>query len=157
MKRNYIFLVLEIWISKHIVNTESTGMRWNISLMAMAIKFFVVWVLPTLIFGKSDFFFTNYISSNMIFIQITIKYIKKQKFGAFAIVESQSKVMWSVSYVTCADIIAKASLTRWWRFLFLDVPTLKLRIVIILANTWPHQNNSPDSLNNKKLSCQDWN
>ena len=80
--------------------------------MAMAIKFFVVWVLPTLIFGKSDFFFTNYISSNMIFIQITIKYIKKQKFGAFAIVESQSKVMWSVSYVTCADIIAKASLTR---------------------------------------------
>ena len=48
----------------------------------------------------------------MIFIQITIKYIKKQKFGAFAIVESQSKVMWSVSYVTCADIIAKASLTR---------------------------------------------
>ena len=36
---------------------------------------------------------------------------KKQKLSAFDIVESQSKEMWSISYVTCVDIIAQVSLT----------------------------------------------
>ena len=38
--------------------------------------------------------------------------------------------MWSVSYVTYIDIKAQVSLTRWSVFLFLDVPTLKLQIII---------------------------
>ena len=35
-----------------------------------------------------------------------------QKFSALTIVESQSKEMWSVSNVTCVDIIAQVSLTQ---------------------------------------------
>ena len=31
--------------------------------------------------------------------------IKKQKFGGLDIVKSQSKGMWSLSYLTCVDII----------------------------------------------------
>ena len=34
------------------------------------------------------------------------------KKSAFDIVESQSKEMWLVLYVTCVDIIAQVSLTR---------------------------------------------
>ena len=34
------------------------------------------------------------------------KIYKKQKFGTLDIIESQSKEMWLVSYVTCVDIIA---------------------------------------------------
>ena len=49
---------------------------------------------------------------------------KKQKFCARDIVESQRKEMWSVSYVTCVDIIAQVSLARWSLFLFLDILTL---------------------------------
>ena len=60
-------------------------------------------------------FLTIYISSNMIFFfQITIKYKKiknKKKISALDIVESQNKKMWSVTYVTCVDIIAQVSLT----------------------------------------------
>ena len=37
---------------------------------------------------------------------------KKQKIGALDIVESQTKRMWCVSYVTCVDIIAQVSLIR---------------------------------------------
>ena len=37
---------------------------------------------------------------------------KKQNFGAPDIVESQSKDMRLVPYVTCVDIIAQVSLTR---------------------------------------------
>ena len=37
---------------------------------------------------------------------------KNQKFSALEIVESRSKEMWSVSYVTCVDIIVQVSLTR---------------------------------------------
>ena len=40
------------------------------------------------------------------------KVYKKQKFGALNILESQSKEMWSVSYVTGVDIIAQVSLPR---------------------------------------------
>ena len=36
---------------------------------------------------------------------------KKQTFGALDIIESQSKKIWLVSYVTCVDIIAQVSLT----------------------------------------------
>ena len=44
---------------------------------------------------------------------------KKQKFGVFNIFQSQGKV----------------SLTRWSIFLFLDVPTLKLGIFVIILST----------------------
>ena len=47
------------------------------------------------------------------------------------IVESWSKEMWLISYITCVVIIAQVSLTLWSIFLFLDVQTLKLRIIII--------------------------
>ena len=60
---------------------------------------------------------------------------KKQKFSAFDIVESWRKEMWSVSYVTCIDHIAQVSLSRSSIFLFLDLLTLKLRIIIILLLT----------------------
>ena len=40
--------------------------------------------------------------------------------------------MWSVSHVTCIDLIAQVSLTQWSTFLFLDVLTLKLGIIIII-------------------------
>ena len=42
--------------------------------------------------------------------------------------------MWSVSYVTCIDLIAQVSLTWWSVFSLLDVLTLKLRIIILLAD-----------------------
>ena len=60
---------------------------------------------------------------------------KKQKFSAFDIVESQSKEMWSVSYVIYTDIVAQVSLTRWSVFLFLDMPTLKLKVIINILPT----------------------
>ena len=40
--------------------------------------------------------------------------------------------MWWVSHVTCIDLIAQVSLTQWSTFLFLDVLTLKLGIIIII-------------------------
>ena len=40
--------------------------------------------------------------------------------------------MWSVSHVTCIDLIAQVSLTQWSTFLFLDVLTLKLGIIITI-------------------------
>ena len=46
--------------------------------------------------------------------------------------------MWSISYVTCVDIIAQVSLTPWSISLFLDKLTQKLRIIIIILLTdWP--------------------
>ena len=62
---------------------------------------------------------------------------KKQKFSAFDIVESWSKEMWLVSYVTCIDHIAQVSLSRSSIFLFLDLLTLKLRIIILLQTDQP--------------------
>ena len=41
--------------------------------------------------------------------------------------------MWLVSYVTCIDLIAQISLTRWSAFLFLDVLILKLIIILPTA------------------------
>ena len=38
-----------------------------------------------------------------------------------------------ISYVTCVDIISQVSLTRWL-FLFLDVSTLKLGIIVIILS-----------------------
>ena len=43
--------------------------------------------------------------------------------------------MWSVSYIACADIIAQVSSTWWSVFLFLYVPTMKLKIFIIILLT----------------------
>ena len=43
--------------------------------------------------------------------------------------------MWLVSYVTCIDIIAHVPSTQWSVFLFLDLPTLKLKIIIIILPT----------------------
>ena len=43
---------------------------------------------------------------------------EKQKFSAFDMVELLSKEMWLVSYVTCIDLIAQVSLTRWSAFYF---------------------------------------
>ena len=40
--------------------------------------------------------------------------------------------MWLVSYVTCVDVIARVSLTQLLIFLFLDMSTLKLRIIVII-------------------------
>ena len=37
--------------------------------------------------------------------------------------------------VTCVDVIAQVSLTQWSIFLFLDVPTRKLRIITIIFPT----------------------
>ena len=47
----------------------------------------------------------------------------------------QSEEIWSVSYVTCIDIVAQVSVTPWSVFLFLDVPTLKLKIIINILLT----------------------
>ena len=38
-----------------------------------------------------------------------------------------------ISYVTCVDIISQVSLTRWL-FLFLDVSTRKLGIIVIILS-----------------------
>ena len=40
--------------------------------------------------------------------------------------------MWSVLDVTCVDIIAQLLLPQWFVFSCLDVPALKLRIIIIV-------------------------
>ena len=39
-----------------------------------------------------------------------------------------------ISYVTCVDIISQVSLTRWLIFLFLDVSTRKLGIIVIILS-----------------------
>ena len=56
----------------------------------------------------------------------------KPSISALDFVESWSKEMWSISYVTFVEIIAEVSLTPLSIFLFLDKPTLKLGIIIIL-------------------------
>ena len=60
-----------------------------------------------------------------------------KKISSFGINESRSKGKWSISYVTCLDIIAKVSLPQGSIFLFLDVWTLKLKIAIILPTHRP--------------------
>ena len=45
--------------------------------------------------------------------------------------------MLSISYVTCVEIIAQVSLTTWSRFWFLDILTLKLKIIIVLPTNQP--------------------
>ena len=56
--------------------------------------------------------------------------------------------MRSVSYVTCA----KVPLTRWSIFLFLDVPTVKLRTIIIILPSDRHNIILPTARTTKKLS-----
>ena len=73
----------------------------------------------------------------MIFILLDYNEIhKKQKFSALDIVESRVKRS-GLFPITCVDIIAQVSLTRWSIFLFLDVPTGKLRTIIILPTDQP--------------------
>ena len=42
--------------------------------------------------------------------------------------------MWSVLHVACVDVLAQVSLIRW-SIIFLDVPTLKLTVIIIILPT----------------------
>ena len=67
---------------------------------------------PTLIFGKS-IILISYLNVFLLFIILLLDYIKvrkkTQKNSAFDIVESRSKEMWSVSHVTCIDLIAEVS------------------------------------------------
>ena len=58
------------------------------------------------------FFYYLYFFFHDLFLLDYNKVYKKQKFGALNILESQSKEMWSVSYVTGVDIIAQVSLPR---------------------------------------------
>ena len=79
-----------------------------------------------------SFFYNWYFFQYDIFLLDHNKIRKNKKFSAFDIVEWPSTEMWSVSYVTCVDIIAQVFLTRWSIFLYLDFPpTLKLRIIIL--------------------------
>ena len=59
---------------------------------------------------------------------------EKQKFNVLDIVESQSKEMWLVSYVTCVDIITGLFNPIINIFIF-KVPTLKLKIIIFILPT----------------------
>ena len=68
------------------------------------------------------------------FCEITVIY-EKQKFSELDIVEFWSIETWSISYVTSVDIIAQVSLTIWSLFLFLHMPTPKLRMIIIITTT----------------------
>ena len=45
--------------------------------------------------------------------------------------ESWSKVMWSISYVNCVDIITQVSLIQ--RIIFFDVPTLNLGLSLLFC------------------------
>ena len=66
-----------------------------------------------------------------------------KKISALDIAESLVKEIWSISHATCVDIIAQVSLTPSSIFLFLDVPTRKLGI-IILPTDRAIRHNSPD-------------
>ena len=79
----------------------------------------------------SFFFYSLYFFWYNIFLLDHNKIHKKQKFSALDIVEWRSTEMWSVSFVTCTQV----SSNRWSIFLFFDVPTLKLRIIIIILPT----------------------
>ena len=59
--------------------------------------------------------------------------------------------MWLVSYVTYVDKISQVSSTRQSISLFLDVPTLKFRIIINHFAAQPTRYNSPDCPYNKNL------
>ena len=59
----------------------------------------------------------------------------KPSISALGFVESWNKELWSISYVTCVEIIAEVSLTPLSIFLFSDKPTLKLGIIIIILPT----------------------
>ena len=58
-----------------------------------------------------------------------MKYIK---FSALDIVEWQNTEIWLVSYVTCGEIIAQVSVIQRSTFLFSDMSTLKLRVIVII-------------------------
>ena len=76
----------------------------------------------------NNYYDFTYVLIWSLFFYFTIKYIKKQKFSALDNVESQ------VKRCGCVDIIGQVSLV----FLFLDVLTRNLRIIIFtLPTNWP--------------------
>ena len=82
--------------------------------------------------------FTIYISCNLnFFFQIAIKYIKNKNLVHLILLNLGSKETRSL-YVTSVDIIVQVSFTPGSIFLFLDVPTLRLRIIIIILLTGRH-------------------
>ena len=114
--------------------------------------FFVVQARPTHISANqnndnnnTDFTYKYFFSLLFIFLLIwpflldfnNISIKNKNLEQLMLLNESQNKEWWSVSYITCADIMAQVSLTRWSTFLFLGVLTLKLRIVVIILTTDP--------------------
>ena len=94
-------------------------------------KFRQTKIIKTMISYINIYFFAVYISCDLIFFFAQ----KNLKFSALGIVESWNKETWSILYVTCVDIIGQVSLTPCSIFLFLDVPILKLRIIIIILPT----------------------
>ena len=58
--------------------------------------------------------------------------------------------MLSISYVTCVDIIAQVSSNPWSVFLFLDVSTQKIGLLLLLLCPPTDQNNSLDCPFKKK-------
>ena len=58
--------------------------------------------------------------------------------------------MWSISYVTCVDIIAQVSSNPWSVFLLLDVSTQKIGLLLLLLCPPTDQNNSLDCPFKKK-------
>ena len=74
-------------------------------------------IIIILISHINIYFFTIYNSSNWFFLDYN-KIHKKQKFSAFDIVESRSKGMRSVSYVTCMDICTSFFNSTFGIFIF---------------------------------------
>ena len=87
-------------------------------------------------FTEKRFSFIKFLFLLILYIFFDLnKTHKKQKFSALEIVEWQSTEVWSVSCVTCVNTITQVSLTRGSMLLFLNIPTLKLRIIIIILST----------------------
>ena len=61
-----------------------------------------------------------------------LDYNKNKNLVHLTLLNDEGKEMWSVSYVTCIDLVAQVSLNRQSTFLYLDVLTLKLRIIVII-------------------------
>ena len=72
--------------------------------------------------------------SYYLFLLDYIKIHKKQKLSALDIIESWSKEMWSISYVSCVNISVSFFNSKISIFI-LDAPTLKLSIILIILPT----------------------
>ena len=101
---------------------------------------------------KLLFFYNLYFFQHDIFLLDHNKLHQKQKISAFDIIEWHSTEMWSVSYVTYIDTIPQVSLPQWSIFSFLDMLTLKFRIIIIVLSTDQPEIILPTARNTNKLS-----